>query len=232
MSKNIQKKLTWQNRIDFMLNFFKVKLEKNGIKPTETNISEHLKISRGKLKAWMTGQVPNAEDLEYIVQISSINPLWLFLGKGEPFEEEETLEEDIELCMIPLVAATLSAGNGSFEVDGNIEKHLAFRRDFLRAKGSIKDMVLMTVAGDSMSPDILHKDTVLIDQSQKRFVADGIYAVGFGETIYLKKINALPNKILLESINKQYEPIIIEQHEIEDSVRILGRAIWWCREAG
>ena len=211
----------------------RIKFARDHVSLSQQKFADMLDISRESIAKYETDKImAGGQVFLAIYQHTGVNPTWLLTGDGNPFGCSSTQQEDIELCMIPLVAASLSAGNGSFEVDGNIEKYLAFRRDFLRAKGSIKDMVLMTVAGDSMSPDILHKDTVLIDQSQKRFVADGIYAVGFGETIYLKKINALPNKIVLESINKQYEPIIIEQHEIEDSVRILGRAIWWCREAG
>lgn len=227
--KNTQKKYTWHERVEFVLNYFKEELKKNGDKISEMALSAHLNISRGKLKAWVTGQVPSAEDLGYIVQISTINPVWLFTGLGNPIKKSLP-QDDIELEMIPLVSAVLSAGGGSFEVDGNIDRYLAFRRDFLIHKGNIKEMVLMTVSGDSMDPEIKNNDTVLIDQSQTRLMANRIYAVALQDMIYLKKINALPDKIVLESINKDYAPIPIESYEM-DNMRIIGRVIWWCREA-
>ncbi len=200
----------------------------------QKEFADLLSIPQDTLGRYERNAIKPSSDILILYTIKvDFNTHWLLTGKGNPLNGGDILqEEDVELCMIPLVSASLSAGNGSFEVEGNIEKHLAFRRDFLRSKGSIKDMVLMKVSGDSMEPEIKDRDTVLVDQSQKRFVANGIYAVGFGETIYLKKINALPNKIVLESINKKYEPITIELHDIEDSVRILGRAVWWCREVG
>ena len=139
---------------------------------------------------------------------------------------------DCEIVMVPMVEAVLSAGNGSFETGGMTDRRYAFRSDFLRRKGSPSSMVLMRVSGDSMEPEIKHGDVVLIDQSQKRLLPNAIYAVGFEDMVYLKAINALPNKLVLTSLNEAYEPIIIDTDgDASSSLNIIGKAIWWCREA-
>lgn len=172
---------------------------------------------------------PSADIITLYVKKIDFSPEWLLTGEGDPLKTSSP-QDDVETVLVPLVNATLSAGGGSFEIDGNVERYLSFRYAFLKRKGSIKDMIVMAVAGDSMEPEIKDKDTVLIDQSQTRFVANGIYAVAIENMLYLKKVNARAGKIILESINPDYPPMQISPCDIE-TARVLGRAIWWCREA-
>lgn len=138
---------------------------------------------------------------------------------------------DVDLIMIPMVEARLSAGTGSLETSGEIERSYAFRSDFLRRKGNPKNMVLMRVDGDSMQPEIMNKDVVLLDQSKTNIRAGQIFAVGFEEAIYLKKIDTLPGKIILKSTNPAYPPVEIQVGEQEgDAFRIIGQVIWCGRE--
>ncbi len=136
-----------------------------------------------------------------------------------------------QIIMIPMVEARLSAGHGSFETDGAAERKYSFRSDFLRRKGKISEMVLMRVAGDSMTPAIEDGDVVLLDQSQTAPKAGDIYAVGVEDMVYLKKINAEPGKIILSSFNKEYPPLEVDTRgDLVSNVRIIGRVIWLCRE--
>ncbi len=198
---------------------------------------------------------PTAEFLEVLCNKLRILPEWLLLGSGPmrpdedapaprqaatqgmervvPGQQLKTVEcQDCEFTLVPLAEAVLSAGNGSFEAGGAIEEHYAFRTDWVRRKGQANQMVLMRVAGDSMAPEIKNKDLVLIDQSNKRLQPSFIYAVAVEDMVYLKQANAMPGKIILTSYNEQYAPIEIDTGgDMEDSVRIIGRVVWWCREA-
>ena len=136
-----------------------------------------------------------------------------------------------EILMVPMVDAHLSAGHGSFEVSGDVTRHYAFRADFLMRKGQVAHMVLMRVDGDSMAPQIQNNDVVLLDQSQKDLRPGKIYAVGVEDMVYLKKVDAKPGEITLYSINEEYSPLRIDTRgDQEDCIRIIGRAVWWCRE--
>ena len=145
----------------------------------------------------------------------------------------EVIEADkIDIILIPLVEATLSAGQGSFEVSDKSERKYSFRRDFLQRKGNYKRMVLMRVGGDSMAPAIEDGDVVLLDQSQTAPVPGSIYAVGVEDMVYLKRVDARPGKLILYSDNQAYKPIEIDTRgDMAEQARIIGRAIWWCREA-
>jgi phage repressor protein C with HTH and peptisase S24 domain len=141
--------------------------------------------------------------------------------------------ERLDVVLVPLVAASLSAGSGSLESGGEVLDHFAFRQNWLARKGNPDNMVLMKVHGDSMEPDIRHGDTVLIDQGKTRLFGHAIYAVGVNEEIYVKQVETLPgNRLILRSLNERYAPIEVDlRGDMADSVRIIGKVLWWCREA-
>lgn len=133
--------------------------------------------------------------------------------------------------MIPMVEARLSAGQGSLQVNGDIERSYAFRADFLHRKGDPKNMVMMRVEGDSMQPEIMDNDVVLLDQSKTEIKAGRIFAVGFDEAIYCKRIDRLPGKIILKSVNPSYAPVELDvRDQQEDAFRVIGQVIWCGRE--
>ena len=167
---------------------------------------------------------------------------WLLFGEGEdpvaPPHPEKTHKEpnsfpEPELLYVPMVSATLSAGVGSLDTSDDVTDFFAFRADWLCRKGNPDRMVMMKVYGDSMEPQVCHGDTVLIDQSKQNIYPHTMYAVGVNEEIYIKQVETLPGyRMLLRSLNKNYDPIEVDlRGDMADSVRIIGKVIWWCREA-
>jgi phage repressor protein C with HTH and peptisase S24 domain len=80
-----------------------------------------------------------------------------------------------------------------------------------------------------MEPEIKDGDTVLIDESQKDILAGAVYAVGVDDTIMVKRLEKHPNKLVLHSDNREYAPIYLQGDEI-NSIRIIGKVIWICRD--
>ncbi len=174
---------------------------------------------------------------------------WLMFGKGDestPASQAPAASStsqastpagaavpDLDLLCIPLVAASLSAGVGSLQTEADVLDYFAFRSDWLCRKGNPDKMVLMKVYGDSMEPEIRHGDMALIDQSKQQIYPHTIYAVGVNEEIYIKQIETLPgHRMLLRSLNERYDPIEVDlRGDMAESVRIIGKVIWWCREA-
>jgi phage repressor protein C with HTH and peptisase S24 domain len=87
----------------------------------------------------------------------------------------------------------------------------------------------MDIIGNSMEPELKERDTVLIDQSQKAVLAGAIYAVGIDDTIVVKRLEKRPKELVLLSENRSYPPINFRGEEM-NSVRIIGKVIWICRE--
>ncbi len=169
---------------------------------------------------------------------------WLMFGRGSADDPSRTAASpqpstpsgaavpDLDLLCIPLVAASLSAGVGSLQTDGEVLDYFAFRSEWLCRKGNPDKMILMKVYGDSMEPESSHADMALIDQSKQQIFPHTIYAVGVNEEIYIKQIETLPgHRMLLRSLNKRYDPIEVDlRGDMAESVRIIGKVIWWCRE--
>jgi phage repressor protein C with HTH and peptisase S24 domain len=199
---------------------------------------------------------PDAHFLLALRQKLGVSAEWLLTGEGPVYDPartkivnstvesgcDEPLSKvivtnpesqcDVDLMFVPMVEARMSAGTGSFETDTGSERLYAFRSEFLSRKGQPSQMVLMRVSGNSMEPEIRNEDVVLIDKSQAEPRPGKMYAVRVGELIYLKVVDSLPEGLVLKSINPAYEPLKIDMRgDLADGVRILGKVIWWCREA-
>jgi len=167
----------------------------------------------------------------WITEISekmNLTPKWIKTGNGEKyFDRIDDNNHGFEV--VPKVEARLSAGDGSFVVDQKIAEYYSFQKLWLRKKGIPKNMVLMDIVGNSMEPELKDGDTVLVDRSKNEILAGAIYAVGVEDTVLIKRVEKLPDKLVLISDNEKYSPTYITGDDI-NRVRILGKVIWICRE--
>jgi len=195
---------------------------------SQTELASALGINRSAItQARKKGSIPDKWILQ-LFKTFGLNPDWLETGSGPTFLKKSTSVDSL-FKNIPKVKARLSAGGGSFEVGSEIEGYYAFRKDWLTTKGNINKMVLMDIFGNSMEPEMKDGDTILIDESQKDILAGAIYAVGVDDTIMVKRLEKHPNKLVLLSDNRDYSPIYLQGDEI-NSVRMIGKVIWICRE--
>lgn len=197
-------------------------------------------IHRNTLARWESGE--RTPDLDFVIKMVlelGYSPEWVLTGAGPTrasaaaiHSAHQLTPDHVDLIQIPKVKARLSAGGGSFEINGEVERYYAFRSDWLRRKGNTAAMVLMDVSGQSMEPVIMDGDTILIDQSQTEPLPGRLYAVAVEELVYVKRVETKPGQLILRSENPAYDPIPVPTGEdMSDSVRILGRMIWSCREA-
>lgn len=221
---------------------------------TDAELAINLKLSKQSIaQARSKNNIPPSWVYNASVRYQ-VSTDWLFFGRGAKYYAKQTnnadpnkselgtqplsaliVEDrrqcDVDLIMVPMVEARLSAGTGSLETSGEIERTYAFRSDFLHRKGNPDDMVLMRVGGDSMQPEIMDKDVVLLDQGKRDLRPGPIFAVGFEEAIYLKRIDMLPGKIILKSANPAYPPVEIQVGEQDEyAFRVIGQVIWSGRE--
>jgi phage repressor protein C with HTH and peptisase S24 domain len=169
---------------------------------SQTELASALNINRSAItQARKKDSIPDKWILQ-LYRSFGLNPDWVETGSGQKFHKHSDSNDSI-FNNIPKVRAR-------------------FRKDWLRTKGAINKMVLMDIFGNSMEPEMKDGDTILIDESQKDILAGAIYAVGVDDTIMVKRLEKHPNKLVLLSDNKQGGEI--------DSVRIIGKVIWICRE--
>ncbi len=207
--------------------FLKRVFETTGIN-SQIELAEALGINRSAItQARKKGAVPDKWILGLYREFG-LNPDWLENGIGSIFLKGGQSDEE-GFTYVPKVQARLCAGGGSFEVDSGVEGYYSFRKAWLAGKGSTDKMVLVDVFGNSMEPELKDGDTVLIDQSRTDIIAGAVYAVGIEDTIMVKRIEKHPKSLVLLSDNTRYAPISLEREEM-DSVRIVGKVIWACRE--
>lgn len=218
---------------------------------TQKQLADQLGVSLTSVQNYESGRIPNGEILVKLAAALFCTPEWLVSGQGEmrrgavggpeqakagqsrPEQGEHIYNDmiDCELVMVPLVKARLSAGSGSFETNGDSERHYAFRSEWIRSKGNAQAMVLMRVAGDSMEPEIKDKDVVLIDTSNMTPQPGRMFAVAVEDLVYLKKVDAEPGKLILSSANPAYAALEIDARgDRSTGIRIIGRAVWVGRD--
>lgn len=206
--------------------FFQRVAAATGIR-SQTELATTLGINRSAVtQAKKKGGIPAS----WVLGLSRkfrLNPDWLENGTGDP--KENKICRDPEFEKIPKVNARLCAGDGSFEAGSDIRGFYAFRKDWLSRKGSGGKMVLMDIFGNSMEPELKDGDTVLVDGSQKAIIAGALYAVGIEDTVMVKRVEKLPNSLVLQSDNKDYATIILGEDEM-DMARIIGKVVWVGRE--
>lgn len=122
----------------------------------------------------------------------------------------------------------VSAGHGGFGDEGGRKLLFGFEERWLRTicRGSIRDLSMVRVQGDSMEPTLGDGDDILVDASEAaRPVRDGIYVLRREDALVVKRLAANPetSRITVKSDNEIYpswpdcDPT---------TLRILGRVIW------
>lgn len=110
-----------------------------------------------------------------------------------------------------------SAGHGYYNNETNYE-YLEVPAEFAG-----KHNVAITVAGDSMEPEIKDGDIIIIDTNYIDCLENKIFVVNYKDAVYLKRIFIDDNEnMYLCSINPYYPKIFIED---EEELRIVGKLI-------
>ncbi|CAK0777325.1 Peptidase S24-like [uncultured Gammaproteobacteria bacterium] len=139
----------------------------------------------------------------------------------------------IGMVRIPEVDVRASAGPGAF-VDAPVEviAYWDFPESYVlhdfRARP--ENLRVVTVDGDSMEPELMSGDRVIIDVSRRGPSPPGIFVIWDGFGVVVKRVEYLLNsdlpKISISSANKRYS----SYERSVDEVNIIGRVIWYARQ--
>lgn len=119
----------------------------------------------------------------------------------------------------------LSAGYGVEVLDENSEYVVIDERFLISERGmrvNPKNCRMVRVSGNSMFPEYQHGDRVIIDESDTNLTDGQIYAFRYDGQCYVKEINRAGNRIKCISINKDYDPFIIER---DIDFKVFGRIL-------
>ncbi|HHA2338600.1 TPA: XRE family transcriptional regulator [Enterobacter ludwigii] len=149
-----------------------------------------------------------------VFKSSGKNPAY---GEGDPVFRVELLD----------VSASAGMGHiqGSDVVD--VIRSIEYNNERAAALfgGRTPDTVkVINVRGDSMSDTIEPGDLIFVDISINEFDGDGIYVFGFDDKIYVKRLQMIPDKILVISDNPKYREWSVDKSN-EDRFYVFGKVM-------
>lgn len=167
--------------------------------------------------------------IENLQKLAKVLDLELYLGPPRETGPIYNLSlNSADYAAIPRVDARLAAGGGA--VNDQVERTgaLAFRRDWLRARGiSPAHACLLTVAGDSMSPTLHNGDLVMIDEQRQTVRNRRVYAlVDIDGTARVKRVELVPEQLLILSSDNPAHPTETRTGPDMNRLRILGEVVW------
>ena len=134
----------------------------------------------------------------------------------------------LEFELIPKVEAMAGAGS-SFVTSDKVKGLYAFRHDFFQRMGiKAKKCVLFDVMGNSMTPLIMDRDTILVDESERELKDGDIFLVSLCGELLVKRVQRTPRGWLLISQNPDFASIPVEPCDF-DSFVVHGRVRWFGR---
>ena len=171
----------------------------NGVPPSQREIAAHFKITAGGLQK----QIKALETKGVLRRPSDRAARGLQVVGGQEIAGQVRLP----------VLGQVRAG-APVEAIENVEKHLLL--DQTLAKGA--DFVLR-VTGDSMAPDILDGDLVLVRQAADADSGASVVAhIGDAEAT-VKRLRKANGQVWLEAVNPEYPPIRSR------SLKVIGRVV-------
>jgi phage repressor protein C with HTH and peptisase S24 domain len=132
--------------------------------------------------------------------------------------------------LVPVFDVQASAGWGAIAEYETIAYSMAFPPGYLQkvTRTDPRNLVIISVKGDSMLPTLCDDDVVMIDTTKKNVQFDGMFVFRYGEALHIKRVMRAksPGYIIAVSDNRAlYDPVEYRMDEVE----VIGRVIWYAR---
>lgn len=196
--------------------------------------SERIGVSYRTVQNYVAGERGvGAEFLTAVSEQMGVSATWILTGLGAPLIRDATSSNpqpnDSRFVPVAHFTAEASAGHGSLVQDEAHDSTYAYSRAFLeRRRLKPNNLAVISVRGDSMTPDLHDGDKILVDCApvDPARIEDGqIHVVSVDGALYVKRILHVPGKrLMLASSNPAYPPITVEAADM-NNVRLIGRVV-------
>ncbi len=200
------------------------------------------------LKTIQRGSVPKAELLAEISTLTGKSIDWLLgldnteistakeetIGNSPRTAEKGTEAPCDEFVYIPRYDVKASAGTGFWGgCEGEAKFSMAFRKYWVERYLHVapKDLSVVRVHGDSMSPVLQDGDNILVNHTATTPM-DGIYVIRMDEQVLVKRLQRLHGQ-QLKVISENPSYTSFEVPSAPDDQRgfdIIGRVVWYGRQ--
>lgn len=192
---------------------------KSGLSMRE--LSRRMRLNPVSLSQWVKGKYePNKDAVAVLAEYFGVSPAYIQYGEGEA-PNEETFSPDT--ISIPLYNVSASCGGGAFVENEAVLRNIRVTKDFLRRyapSANPKALNIISVSGDSMSPTMEDGDAVIVDTSDTEVKRDGLYAIQMNGSLFVKRLQVMPNGVRIISDNPLYPPIDMGE---QDSLFVIGK---------
>ena len=160
---------------------------------------------------------------------------WLLTGEGpEPDDQLAGILPRTMSIIEADVRASAGAGGLSNRLDGEAEEVDEWQvpRDFIRAQTTapVDNLRVIRVYGDSMAPDFIPGDRVLVDTSDISPSPSGVFVMFDGLGIVIKRVEFIPysepKSVRLLSSNKHYATYERALNEVTINGRVIAKWLW------
>lgn len=205
----------------------RIKEERIRIGSTQSDLASLAGATRHSVANWESGSAQPPAVAIAAMEAAGVDVLYVVTGKRNAPNQLPTA--DSETVAIPQYDVALSAGSGRYASDQAIAVgHKVFDVDWLQKKGlHPQNLVLLTIFGDSMADMLYHGDLVMLDTSVTKPVAEAAMAFRLAGDLYVKLCHRDGSgNLCLVSVNKAYDPIVIDSKRPPDDFAILGLVVW------
>lgn len=169
----------------------------------------------------------NSPDHKFRLSLTTLNKIRDATGieflEGSAAPSGARLDE----ALVPVYDVAASAGHGAQVELETIVEQLAFPAGYLRriTSASPRDLAIIGVKGDSMSPTLADDDVVMVDTAKRDLSFDGLFVLrDGGASLLVKRIGrgSRRGSVVLISDNRTYPPI---ERDIAD-IEVVGKVVW------
>lgn len=132
---------------------------------------------------------------------------------------------------VPAYEVDASAGGGAFVDTEEHTYSLSFPPLYLRkiANGSINDLAIIGVKGDSMEPTLPDDSIVLMDTTKTHLGYDGLFVLRIDDVLHVKRVGRSGRKGYITIISDNEEVYPAFERAVED-VDAVGKVLWYGRK--
>lgn len=213
---------------------------------TQGALANAVGMSQPSVWKLVSGGAKGSRKTVQIAKYLGVRPEWLSDGAGDMRDSDVNEPQNIresslkvavwedmdrdpeEFVEIPLLNVSLSAGNGSCELEESSDFALVFRRYYLKKMGVPASAAkLVRVSGQSMEPTLNDGDIVGVN-TQDTTIRDGkTYAICQSDLLRVKTLIATPTSVIIRSINREeYPDEVLGREDFQKNVKIIGRVFW------
>lgn len=212
---------------------------------SDRGIAVELKMAETTFNGRKKAQSLPFEEIITLAITKKLNIDWLFTGINpvyhikKPAEDRKLLNYVDEFTvkirhdfqLVPLYDVEASVGHGALVGLEQKIGDMAFRGDWLAAKGLVAlECALIKARGDSMEPTINDGDLLLVDTRISAVKDDAIYVLQTDHHLIVKRVQqSLDGSMEIISDNKRYSNQTIKPGNAKD-ISVVGRVRWYGHE--